>query len=162
MIDWWNWRAIAINTKKRAESIRDDDNSNSNNVIKTKEIFNRHWNYWKSIQLAAKAYTVARQEIAIISSLRHENIVSMIGLSIQPLAIILELAPLGNLKDILMDYKKNMVRINPFVIQNAAKQISSALVYLHSNRIIYRDLKGKLIKNIKYMYFIIIFHFFSR
>lgn len=58
----------------------------------------KSWTYRKSIRLAAKAYTIARQEIAIVSSLKHENVVAMIGLSVQPLAIILELAPLGNLK----------------------------------------------------------------
>ena len=104
--------------------------------------FNKYWNYRKSIRLAAKAYTVARQEIAILNSLKHENVVSMLGLSIQPLAIILELAPLGNLKDILTDYKAHMCKLTPAVIQRVCTQISSALVYLHSNRIIYRDLKA--------------------
>ena len=104
--------------------------------------FNKYWNYRKSIRLAAKAYTVARQEIAILNSLKHENVVSMLGLSIQPLAIILELAPLGNLKDILTDYKAHMCKLTPGVIQRVCTQISSALVYLHSNRIIYRDLKA--------------------
>ncbi len=130
-------------------------NDYSNNEISSpkssKEAFNKQWNYRKSVRLASKAYTIARQEIAIISSLKHENVVSMIGLSIQPLAIILELAPLGNLKDVLTDYKKNMCRLNPFVIQRVAIQISSALVYLHANRIIYRDLKG--IKIFTYLIF---------
>lgn len=63
---------------------------------------NKSWTYRKSIRLAAKAYTIARQEIAILSSIKHENIVAMIGLSIQPLAIILELAPLGNLKVLMI------------------------------------------------------------
>ena len=35
---------------------------------KKKEAFNKNWNYGKSNRLAAKAYVVARQEIAIISS----------------------------------------------------------------------------------------------
>lgn len=100
-----------------------------------------HWNHRKSIQLAAKAYTVARQEIAILGNLSHESIVSMLGISVKPLAIILELAPLGNLKDILEEYKKSACKLNAFVVQQVCEQTSSALVYLHANRIIYRDLK---------------------
>lgn len=100
------------------------------------------WNHRKSIRLAAKAYSIARQEIAILSSLKHENIVSMMGLCVQPLAIILELAPLGNLKDLIQSYKKKSQRLNPCVIQQVSMQISSCLVYLHSNKIIYRDLKA--------------------
>lgn len=87
-----------------------------------------HWNHRKSIQLAAKAYTVARQEIAILGNLSHENIVSMLGLSVKPLAIILELAPLGNLKDILEEYKKSACKLNAFVVQQVCVQVSSASI----------------------------------
>ena len=76
-----------------------------------------YWNHRKSIQMAAKAYTVARQEVAILGELKHENIVGMLGLSVKPLAIILELAPLGNLKEILEQYKKSMCKVSPFIIQ---------------------------------------------
>ena len=73
-----------------------------------KKAFNKNYNFGKNIRWSAKAYVVARQEIAIISSLRHEHIVTMIGLIIQPLAIILELATLGNFKDKLGEYKKHV------------------------------------------------------
>lgn len=79
-----------------------------------------YWNHRKSIQMAAKAYTVARQEVAILGELKHENIVGMLGLSVKPLAIILELAPLGNLKEILEQYKKSICKVSPFIIQQVS------------------------------------------
>jgi hypothetical protein len=81
-----------------------NNNNNNNNEMSERSSNSKSWTYRKSIRLAAKAYTIARQEIAIVSSLKHENIVAMVGLSIQPLAIILELAPLGNLKVFLYFY----------------------------------------------------------
>ena len=65
----------------------------------------------REIRLAAKAYTVARQEIAIVSGLKHEHIVAMVGLSVRPLAIVLELAPLGNLKDLLSEFRVAMCKV---------------------------------------------------
>lgn len=132
---------------KVLESLNNDNSIKDLDLVENKTASKKSntstfWNYRKSIRLAAKAYSIARQEIAIISSLKHENIVSMIGLCIKPLSIILELAPLGNLKDILMNYKKSACKLSPYVVQQVCTQVSSALVYLHSNRIIYRDLKA--------------------
>ena len=127
-----------------AVEVEDEDKKKTqSNKLRLNENLSDYWNYRKSIRLAAKAYTVARQEISILSGLKHDNIVSMIGLTLKPLAIILELAPLGNLKEILEAYKKNLCKLSAFIIQQVAVQISSAFVYLHSNRIIYRDLKSE-------------------
>lgn len=40
------------------------------------------------------------------------------------------------------EYKQNMCKLNAVIIQAVAVQVSSAIVYLHTNRIIYRDLKA--------------------
>ena len=126
-----------------AVDLDDEDKKTQSNRLRLNENLSDYWNYRKSIRLAAKAYTVARQEISILSGLKHDHIVSMIGLTLKPLAIILELAPLGNLKEILEAYKKNVCKLSAFIIQQVAVQISSAFVYLHANRIIYRDLKSE-------------------
>lgn len=42
----------------------------------------------------------------------------------------------------MSDFKQNTCKLNSLVIQSVAIQVSSALLYLHTNRIIYRDLKA--------------------
>lgn len=100
-------------------------------------------NLRKSIRLATKAYSIARQEILILLNLKHENIVSVIGFSLMPLSIILELALLGNLTEVLNEYKKSLTFLKFSLVQQVSIQISSALSYLHSQLIIYRDLKSE-------------------
>jgi serine/threonine protein kinase/GTPase SAR1 family protein len=140
----------ARSSERKVAASSGNENRNGNELSafidsnkKSRESMSQYWNHRKSIRLAAKAYTIARQEISIISCLKHENIVTMIGLSVQPLAIILELAPMGNLKDILNEYKSNMCKLSAPVIQRVCMQVSGALSYLHANRIIYRDLKAE-------------------
>ena len=48
-------------------------------------------------QYASKSYCSARQELSVLIHLKHTNIVPLIGICVNPLAIVLELAPLGAL-----------------------------------------------------------------
>ncbi|XP_035686272.1 leucine-rich repeat serine/threonine-protein kinase 1-like isoform X3 [Branchiostoma floridae] len=92
---------------------------------------------------ACKAYCTVRQEMMVLSSLTHDHIVSLLGVCHQPLCLVLELALRGALDTRLREYRREGARLDPCVVQLIVVQISSAISYLHSHRIIYRDLKAQ-------------------
>ncbi|XP_073301385.1 serine/threonine-protein kinase TIO-like isoform X2 [Primulina huaijiensis] len=79
-----------------------------------------------------------RQEIEILRKLKHENIVAMLDSfeSPQEFCVVTEFAQ-GELFEILEDDKC----LPEEQVQAIAKQLVRALHYLHSNRIIHRDMK---------------------
>lgn len=95
------------------------------------------------VQSACKSYCTARHEVTILQVLKHPNIVFFIGLCLKPLAIVLELAPLGCFTDVLRSYKRAGMKIDRFSAQKTISQVARALEFLHQARIIYRDLKAE-------------------
>ncbi|KAL3838529.1 hypothetical protein ACJIZ3_023120 [Penstemon smallii] len=79
-----------------------------------------------------------RQEIEILRKLKHENIIAMLDSfeSPQEFCVVTEFAQ-GELFEILEDDKC----LPEEQVQAIAKQLVKALHYLHSNRIIHRDMK---------------------
>ncbi|KAG6668932.1 serine/threonine-protein kinase TIO [Carya illinoinensis] len=79
-----------------------------------------------------------RQEIEILRKLKHENIIEMLDSfeSAQEFCVVTEFAQ-GELFEILEDDKC----LPEEQVQAIAKQLVRALHYLHSNRIIHRDMK---------------------
>jgi fused-like protein len=79
-----------------------------------------------------------RQEIEILKGLRHENIIQMLDAfeTKTDFCVVTEFAQ-GELFEILEDDQS----LPEDVVQAIAKQLVRALHYLHSNRIIHRDMK---------------------
>ena len=83
-----------------------------------------------------------RRETDMLSSLNHPNIVEKFGFCLDPVCVLMEKAPLGNLYEKLMDTE---VEISRAVRVHIACQVASALSYLHRRDIIYRTLKASSI-----------------
>ncbi|XP_019766471.2 leucine-rich repeat serine/threonine-protein kinase 1 isoform X4 [Dendroctonus ponderosae] len=95
------------------------------------------------LQYACKAYCTARQELNILLSLRHPNIVPFVGVCTSPLALVLDLAPQGALDLVLRHYRRSGAKVGPYTTQAVILQVAKAVEYLHRQHIIYRDLKSE-------------------
>ena len=67
----------------------------------------------------------------------------LVGICVNPLAIVLELAPRGALDQRLKHYQRCGDKLSPKSVQQIILQIAKALEYLHQQHIIYRDLKSE-------------------
>lgn len=87
-----------------------------------------------------KVREVRETDIKHLRKLDHENIIKFKGVCTQSptFCIIMEYCPYGTLQNILRDEKN----VPPLNLVAWAKQIACGMQYLHSHRIIHRDLKS--------------------
>ena len=107
---------------------------------------------YKAQAVAVKLYTARenskveesfkelRTESKVLQQLHHPCLVCMVGVTIHPaMSLVLEEAPLGALQTILLGENRPFVRI---VLYRIAIQVASALRFLHSINIVFRDLNA--------------------
>ena len=74
-------------------------------------------------EIAWHHYQNANSEGRIMASLRHPNILKLIGIALQPIRLLLEFAPLGSLKNVVNRYQDNDSRINRYALQKVIIQV---------------------------------------
>ncbi|KAL8576599.1 hypothetical protein ACOMHN_025074 [Nucella lapillus] len=87
-----------------------------------------------------KVRDIKETDIRNLRKLNHPNIISFKGVCTQApcYCIIMEYCPYGQLYEVLRDGKE----IPPALVLDWSKQIASGMNYLHSHKIIHRDLKS--------------------
>lgn len=87
-----------------------------------------------------KVRDVRETDVRNLKQLKHENIIQFFGVCTQEpvFAIVMEYCPYGTLQQIL----KKEQNIPPDTIVSWSKQIALGMQYLHSHKIIHRDLKS--------------------
>ncbi|CAI4227642.1 unnamed protein product [Auanema sp. JU1783] len=81
------------------------------------------------------------QESHLMKSLRHEHIISLVGVCMDsPMWIIMELAPLGELRQYLQN---NANALDLTILIQFSHQVSNALQYLHDNSFVHRDVAAR-------------------
>nr|CDQ02182.1 BMA-KIN-32, isoform d [Brugia malayi] len=81
------------------------------------------------------------EEAFIMHRFHHEHIIALVGICIEkPIWIVMELAPLGELRQYLLH---NTATVDLSIQLLFSQQLSSALVYLHSCKYVHRDIAAR-------------------
>ena len=71
-----------------------------------------------------QGYRMIRKEVLFLSTLRHQNLTQLCGVSTHPFMLMMELAPLGSLSSILKQYRAANQVLTPEALQASMHQVS--------------------------------------
>ena len=100
----------------------------------------QHW-LQEPVITIADAYMELRKEMSVLMQLVNPYIVTFYGASLSPIALLLDIAPMGSLEDRLQAFREENAVLQPQVMREVTEQIALALVYLHQHAFVHRDLK---------------------
>ena len=73
---------------------------------------------------AWEIYQSACQEARVMYNLNHKNILRLLGISLAPIRLLLELAPLGDLKSCVQKFQQVKVKLSRATLQSTMIQVS--------------------------------------
>ena len=84
------------------------------------------------------------EEACLFRQLAHPYVIALVGVSTSsdPLLILTELAPLGPLRDFLAN-ERDRLQLSVVDLLTYAAQTASAVAYLHSRRLVHRDIAAR-------------------
>ena len=89
--------------------------------MKTQTITDYLDNYTASLQV----YRMIRKEVSFLSTLHHENLTQLCGVSTSPFMLLIELAPLGSLRTIIKEYRAADMALASSVLCQSMAQVCS-------------------------------------
>ena len=72
---------------------------------------------------AWETYQKASLEARVMVQLQHPNIVDLIGITLQPLRLLVELAPMGDMKGCIEKFKKASIRLRRTTLKETLVQV---------------------------------------
>ena len=73
--------------------------------------------------MTLKSYQMVRKEVAILAKLNHKNLTQLRGIFINPIMMLIELAPMGSLSSVLKEYKAANTLVVPSVLRASMYQV---------------------------------------
>ena len=80
--------------------------------------------FLNSYTTSVNGYRMIRKEVIFLSTLRHQNLTQLCGVSTHPFMLLMELAPLGSLGSILKQYRAANQVLPPAILQASVYQVS--------------------------------------